>query len=526
MKRLLFLFLFTLPLPLLGDDLPQEIPRPASDAYRHPAQVPFVQRPAGINSNYRKITVSPKMLPDPLLRYRVNTFASEQETGNAYPLFVAALKEYNKHADGTRIAHYRSEAYRSLDSDKEEDQRTMGYLLFRAFPLYSHWSRDMWTEITAEDEARLYQRLDGVYRLMEKASKKTYFDWSDEYKFAGIATTLEPLQEARELSRYLSGKANWEIRNGNYVDAIRTIRVGLAHAEHILESRPPGFLVGMLVGLALKQMMFDQLFLLSAQPDAPNLYPALMQLTVSQKHWLDAIRSETLWLIPQYNDDRFWDTLDSLSPEQAQSILDEFALLFQSVESTSEEPEKNRLPLTRTAICVASYQPAKQRLLQKGLSEEAIEAFSTYQIVVPFILEEIKRTYDLLSVEASMPVANTPAAFNFDEHVMNLSRNPRSSADNLLALITPATRAARTAFTRQTQTLDLLKIVEAIRYFSALHGKLPASLDEITELAVPKMCPITATPYRYSVSGNTAVIDYSMYDRDHRDKSRLEIVLE
>jgi hypothetical protein len=273
---LLPLFLLALSLPLLGDDdVRKEVPRPAIEGYRNSVQ----RHDQTFGGLLRKMTISPKTLPDPLLRYRLNVFATEQETGNAYPLYLAALKELNRQQASAQADCYQSEAYRELDINDAETEKERGYLVFKAFPLYSYWTDAMWAEISSEEEARLYRRLREVYPLLEKASKKTYYDWSDEYDYKGIASSLEPIMEARNIARYLGDKANWEIRNGKYDDAIKTIRVGLAHADHVLDSQPPSFLVGMLVGLALKGMMYHQLLLLSAQPDAPNLYPALMQLT-------------------------------------------------------------------------------------------------------------------------------------------------------------------------------------------------------------------------------------------------------
>ena len=526
MKLLLPLLIFAFPLALLAaDELPTEVPRPAIDTYRHVPQPPYIAKPEGINGMYRKLTITPKTLPDPLLRYRVNIFAAEQETGNAYPLYLAALKTFTTQYQATQESVFRSEAYRKHDPGNEEEREAMEQLRFKAFPLYSHLG-NFRTQITPEEETQLYTRtLAGVYPLLEKASKKTYVDWSDQYEFRGIATMLEPLQEWRTLARYLVDKANWEIRNGRYDDALRTIRVGLALSDHVLESKPSSFLVGMMVGVAIKGMMYESLFLLAAQPDAPNLYPALMQLRLNEKTWNNAIQSETLFLLnSRYCDDNFWNTLDSLTPEQAKTILaEDFVRLFLGSMGSNPANEE-AIALYLTAVCLAAYQPAKQRLLQKGLSEEEIEALSTFQIVVPFALEGVKRTYDVMLVEASMPVGETPSAFKFDEYVHNSARNPTNyPADMMMSLLAPATTAARTAFARQQQTLDLLKIVEAIRYYTAIHGKLPESLEAITELAVPKMCPITAKPYQYRTSGNTAVIDYSIHSRD---TSRIEIVLE
>jgi hypothetical protein len=520
MKRLLFLIIFALPLPLLAsDEVRKEIKRPAIETYRHIAEFPYIPMPEGFSGTYRRITVSPKPLPDPLLRYRVNTFAIEKETGNAYPLYLAALKEFNNELRRTERSVFQSEAYRKLDRNKAEEKHEMDHMLFKAFPLYYHWNNGMWTEITLEEESRLYtQTLRKVYLLLEKASKKTYMDWSDQYEFRGIATLLEPIQEARAIARILAGKANWEIRTGKYEDAIRTIRTGLAHADHVLESQPPSFLVGMLVGLACKGIMYNELQRLSAQPDAPNLYPALMQLRHSDRVWLDAIRSEMLWLSPHFSRDDFLDLQNIPSPEQARTYLDGLLTSFMQANNGNE----SSISIARTAVLLASYQSAKQHLLQKGLSEEEIEALSSYQVVVPFVYERIRRAYDLMQFEAALPMGESSEAFKFDAYVMDLQRNPTSPVDMLLALLTPATQAARGAWHRQTQTLDSLKIVEAIRYYAAVHGKLPASLDEITELPVPKVCPVSGTPYQYRVSGNVAVIDYDL----RGSKARIEIVLE
>lgn len=521
-KLLFFLFVYIFPFALLADELPTEVKRPAIDTYRHTSLPPYIAKPEGINGNYRKMTISPKALPDPLLRYRVNIFATEKETGNAYPLYVAALKEFHNRLQQAMTAMYQSETYRKLDPDKEGYQQEIEKLQFKAFPLYSYWGMRDHPEITAEEEAGSYQSLNEVYRLMEKASKKTYYDWGDTYEYKGIATNLGHLQEARTLTRYLVDKANWEIRNGKYDDATRTICVGLAHADHILESRPPSFLVGMLVGTALESAMHEQLFQLAAQPGAPNLYPALMQLTKTSRPWLDAMQSETLFLLPKHSDNAFWESQDSLSPDQAENILDELCtMLFIAFDG---EFIKDTRSMTMTAAALTSYLPAKQRLLQKGFSEEAIEALTTYQIVAPFVFEELKRAYDLMLVEASMPVGETHTSFQFDEYVMDRHRNPRSPSDFMVAMLMPATLAAQSAFHRQQQTLDLLKIVEAICYSAAVHGKLPASLDEITELAVPKICPITAKPYGYHSSGRTAVIDYNFGHRG--GECRIDITVE
>jgi len=531
MKHIPPLLLFLIPLTLLASDLPQEVPRPAIESYRHVGVTPFVAKPEGINGQYRKMTLSPQTLPDPLLRYQLNVFALEKETGNAYPLYVAALARYNEILNQTMQGVYRSEAYQALDPSESEYQRDVDRLRFKAFPVYQHWGRDAHTEITPEDEERLYRNLNEVFQFMERASRRTYYDWSDRYEYRGIATLLPQVQEARELARYLASKANWEIRHGRYNDAIRTIRVGLALSDHILEAQPPTYLVGMLVGIAIKGIMQEQLFLLAAQPDSPNLYPALMQIQVSSKSWLDALRSEMMCLLaPQHSGADFLETIDRLSPEQAKAFLDEVMKTFLSVNGGDRWDDfESALSVWRTGFYVGAYLPAKQRLLQKGLSEREIEALSTHQIIAPFVYEELRRAYDLLIVSASMPMGESRTAIgDAGEYVDQIRHRIASPVDIIISLLMPAVDAARTAHHRQEQTLDLLKIIEALRYYASVHGQLPKSLADITELAVPKMCPITGKPYEYRVEGRTAMIDYDLDTRldTHGSRSRIEITID
>ena len=73
-------------------------------------------------------------------------------------------------------------------------------------------------------------------------------------------------------------------------------------------------------------------------------------------------------------------------------------------------------------------------------------------------------------------------------------------------MLTPALNSARLAPIRLDRQLDALQCIEAIRLYAAAHeGKLPASLEAITEAPVP-LDPATGKPFVYKVDGDSATL--------------------
>jgi hypothetical protein len=66
-----------------------------------------------------------------------------------------------------------------------------------------------------------------------------------------------------------------------------------------------------------------------------------------------------------------------------------------------------------------------------------------------------------------------------------------------------------------------MKIIEAIRYYAAVHdGRPPDSLEAIKEVPVAPTDPMTGKPFGYKVEGRTAIVDYMWVG-----KCRLEITV-
>jgi len=533
-RTLIFIIGLMLPMivPILADDEPA-IKFPARDTFREVSDQ--WNTTPDIPGRHIQITVTPAELPYPLLKYRLNTYVTEMESGNAAPLYSEAywvLKQTQENLLRWKV--YETTDYAKLqwpgliggERPKSDEIRiTADKLKFKAFPIPAWWSRDAWTEIDAADEEQLYNDyLKQVYHIIEKAGRKRDCDWGYITEYKGIATLLPHVQNARDLARFLQGKANWEIRNGKYDDAVKTIRLGLRLSEHLKNSDFP-VLVTELVGIAIRGIMESEIRLLSAQPDAPNLYPALTQIIEPGDLFQKSLQAEQYWLFSRQNVQEVFERIDTATDTEYMMLLDDILSTMMSAQRADYGDVKDKFKTAnmKTMACIVCYPYGKARLLKQGFSDEEIESMSVYRVVVPHILEEIKAAYDKLIVASSFPVGSQHAAIVFDSNdYMNISESP---ARIYLAMLLPAVEAAKNAFLRQEQGLDLLKIVEAIRYYAAVHeGQLPESLEAIGELYVPLVNPMDNKPYVYRTEGNTAFIEFN--SPNSGGKSRLDVTIE
>jgi len=538
-KRMLLMFCGVLVMPLLclsvrAEDEPiddgPKFRMPARESFREIVDDWTYARDAEVPGRKLKVTVSPAELPYPLLKYRFNIYATEMESGNAAPLYSEAHARLDHFRSTVMVdSIYKSNEYAEMmwpkQFDKEplkgnEEIDELTRLRFKAFPIKSMWVSEVPAEIDAAKEERLYAGTQSVFQLMERGSKKRDCDWGYLIEYKGVATTLEHVQQMRDLARFLAGKANWEIRNGKYDDAVKTIRIGLRLAEHLKTSDYP-CIVTSLVGIAIQGIMESEIRLLSAQPDAPNLYPALTQLVERNDIFQKSLQAEQYWLFSRKNVQEIFERMDSATEDEYKMLLDEMLILM--FQANREDFEKKfDTTNVRSLACIACYPYGKERLLKQGFSNENIDAMSVYRVVVPYILEEIKAAYDQLIVASSFPVDSKHTAIVFDDSsYLDIAESP---ARMYLIMLLPAVQAAKNATLRVQQSFDLLKITEAVRYYAAVHdGKLPESLEAMEELYVPTINPVDGKPFVYRVEGNKAIIDFYIHGNG---LSRLEIVVE
>jgi hypothetical protein len=73
------------------------------------------------------------------------------------------------------------------------------------------------------------------------------------------------------------------------------------------------------------------------------------------------------------------------------------------------------------------------------------------------------------------------------------------------------------ALGRLERRVDALRCVEAIRLYAAAHGKLPASLKDISEVPIPTD-PVSRQPFEYAVRGDRVTFHSPMLEKNSPDK--------
>lgn len=519
-----FLFLLGSCFYVIAQEESEKPKRPSRENYRivhreHARESKTL--PREIQGEFTKITIRPTGFPDPLLKYRLHFYSNEKESGNAAFLYAEAHSEYTRLYNESLEEFYRSAEYRNHDPKTEWSK--IESLKFRKFPLYPAFLNEHHGEITPEEEESFYFKTRRVYEMLERAARCRDNDWSKTYRVEGYATLLLHLDKTRTLGRYLEGKADWEIRNAKYEDAIRTLRIGFTLGNETRERNSSG-LFSLFVGNAILRSMYHQVENLSAQPDAPNLYPALTQLRHSEQALLDAIHSEKFYLFPREVPWDIFDTIEESSAVECEILMDDLLTTFLEINAVPDDvfdPEARKSAL-KTAAYISLYPLARDRLLAKGVDRGEIEKMSTAQIVAPYFLEEIKRVYDDLLVISSFGRGESHTAIVFDEprHQNMYSRGDAVAI--FLRLLLPSFLNAKNSELFLQQRLDHSMLINALRFYAAEHGgRLPESLEQIEDVPVAKTDPFTGKPYSYRLEGNTAILDYTTYGL-----SRMEITLE
>jgi len=364
-----------------------------------------------------------------------------------------------------------------------------------------------WLETPAKDlpkqEVRLFiDREKNVFRELELAARCDHCDWQlrERIRTDSLGFLLPDIQQLREFALLLRLRASLEIADGRFADAVHTLRVGFAMAKHANQSPS---LIAALVGIAIANQMADQVEALLQASGAPNLYWALTDLhrpfidlrmpAQSERMIVSSLVSP---LLEGGSDAR----TTPLSIQQIQERLEHFM--------GTPPYQRTEFRLFLIAVTAKAYPEAKRFLLSQGLSAETVEAMPHIQVVFLFSLAEYDRLLDEMMKWQGLPYWQARPGL---EKSMDAVREDKIKAGDLeriplAAYLLPAMQRVFLASSQLDRKLAALRCIEAIRLYAAGHdGKLPAALNEITEVPLP-IDPVTGKDFEYKMADGKAVL--------------------
>jgi hypothetical protein len=339
-----------------------------------------------------------------------------------------------------------------------------------------------------------------MLRQVDLASRREYVDWgmAERLRREGIGILLPDVQGMRSIAALLVVRARLEIAEGRYDKAVYTLQTGLALARHVGDGV---ILIQNLVGIAIAQLMIARVEELIQQPDAPNLYWALTDLPRPFFDLRKALQGEKLWLFASLPELRGLETTQ-LTPEQQEKLIHAFRVIEGSHVSGGKPSWGDRLVVT--LLVLRAYPEAKQALIAEGQKPEEVEALPTLQVVLIHSLHQYRRLQDDLFKWCGLPYWEARPGIEQADQRIRQARRRLEGLPFIDAL--PALQKVASAAVRVDRRIAALRCVEAIRLYAAAHeGKLPATLDALTDVPIP-IDPATGKAFIYRVAGDRATL--------------------
>jgi hypothetical protein len=344
----------------------------------------------------------------------------------------------------------------------------------------------------------------GIFSDIEHAARFESCDWQYPIREGNvIAMRLPDVQQTRMFARLIGAKARLEIAEGKYDEAVRTLQCGYAEARHVAQSP---VLVSGLVGMAISQVMSEQVKQLIQRPGAPNLYWALSTLPRPVVDLRPGGEAEACFLYLQFPELRDLDK-KNLSPEEWREILKRFLADLQgNLGHMAPNLSKEAFSGMITGLALQGYPRAKQYFIDKGRTPAEVEAMPVAQVVLLYTIQ----IYNELSEDQFkwflLPASETGEMYERAEQHKKQEYALNREIVPIGRLFLPAAMAAKHAETRNEWNLAMLRIFEAMRLYAAAHdGKWPERLADITEVPIP-MNPFDGKPFLYSRQGNKAIL--------------------
>jgi hypothetical protein len=393
--------------------------------------------------------------------------------------------------------------YRLLPELSERTPGNRAFLYYRAFsPEWFSVLRTNPKEIEKIDKARKLplDQLSGLkidwligskmLKEVDRAARRAYIDWemTQRIKEEGLFMLLPDVQAMREFATLLAARARLEMAAGKLDQAFVSLETGMQLGRDVADAPT---VIQALVGTAIATVMLEQAETLIQQPGAPNLYWALTALPRPFIDLRKPLEGDQL-MVSAYLPEIKAAGIKPLSETEIQKLVNRIYKVI--VDDNLNLQPKRRFQRALADFIKEHYPQSRRGLLAQGYTAQQVDALPHLQAVIFYMLQEFARNRDdvLKWTHFSFPEAY-PQLRKAEARAQKAAWTVVPYLRDLL----PIASQAYLATTRLDRRIAALRCIEALRLHAAAHeGKLPASLDDVTLVPIPRD-PVTGKPFEY-----------------------------
>jgi hypothetical protein len=344
-----------------------------------------------------------------------------------------------------------------------------------------------------------------ILDMVRMAARREQCDWGPPvHETTDIFGILIPeIGHLRNVGNLLALKARFQMAEGHTAEALETLQTGYALARQTADCP---FLVCSLVGVAIANIMDQQVETLIQTTKCPNLYWSLTALPDPLVDLQPALALEADSLLLAFPELRDVEHAQH-SPDEWEAMLVEFTRRYikytDAVDKKWSDVAAAAYMTGRGAMLIPR---AKDELVAAGRSRADVDAMSAPQIILVDSVTIYKRMRDEMFKWFNVPYWNARDGFAGVDQKFKTELRDREIIP-IASLLLPALGKCRDASVRSQRRIDLLRVIEALRLYAAEHdGKLPAALDDIKDVPIP-LDPVSGKPFGYKLDGGTATLD-------------------
>jgi hypothetical protein len=409
---------------------------------------------------WHELTVSPRAIETPLMKYRLLPAEYELRDGNAAPILLRLPWE--------RIPYFRD-----------------------VVPTFTEY-----LDVPLNSPKLRGQEIFTFFEPLQRAAYRKTADWQFPIGERPLGDILLPdVQGGRFIAGYgLSVWIRQRLAEGNLARARQGILVGLAVSRHY--GRTP-FVITQLVCAAIDSTLLARVAELVSQPNSPNLYWALTQLPRPLIDLRPSIELQQRFLqmtIPG---------LDDLSQIRTETDWNRRALaVIHFFRESDDAARLQRDGNGRAFEQVVKLARAELPAWTEG-GEKRVAAMSDGEAAARWLID----VNDDLSSEATAIMSLDPPLA-----IPRLEALQKRVSEFCAALGVPKSTLVIVSVNSYFSThriereIDALRVVEAVRnYAAAHHSQLPDTLEKINEVPVPND-PFTGKPFHYELKDGVVTL--------------------